>query len=77
MKCEECERSFVMESASLAHSRDVHGQDVAATMNGVTLPVSGLPATDVPHGFGQDEGSSSLWCSECGRSKNHPIHTGG
>lgn len=38
------------------------------------LPTHGTPKTDLPHGFLQDEGSHPFFCSDCGRSRTHPIH---
>lgn len=53
-------------------SRTLYEEDAAAAM-----PIDGTPSADAPHGFSQDEGSSPLWCSECGRAKSHPVHTEG
>lgn len=52
---------------------DSADEDEAAQVGSKTA-VHGTPATDLPHGFTQDEGSHPFFCSDCGRSRPHPLH---
>ena len=63
--------------ASLAteHARaPEHANAIGQTQN--LNSQNGTPASDAPHAFAQDEGSSPMWCATCGRSRRNPIHGG-
>lgn len=55
-------------------SASAEGEDDEAAQVGSKTAVHGTPATDLPHGFTQDEGSHPFFCSDCGRSRPHPLH---